>query len=201
MSESVVPREIFSLAAECVAAVRDETGVELDYTTLTLPVLDHYCRSVRRGPRWTDGARQTAHSVGAYFGEVVRRHFGARCRWVLDADGLHAWRLEFEEVFLCFNPLGSALESLLDGRALGWNAEFVTLAEAEDSLRERLDRLPGVSERDFFTLSVRIDVLETICEFLEQWEHARDDSRRPYGTTEYESRLAQIAADATAAFE
>ncbi len=201
MTDFQVPAEISSLAEKCVHDVHEELGFDLDYTTLTLPVLDHYCRSARRRARWSDHAEELAQSVGSYFGEVIRRHFGGGCRWVTSATGLHAWRLEFERCFLCFNPLGSALELLLEDAALGWNAEFVTHAEAESDLQKLLGRLPGVSEQDFYTLSVRSEVLETICSFLEQWERTRESPGHRYDTAAYEDRLAQLAANATMTFE
>lgn len=186
--------------------VRDELGFELDYTVETLPVVDHYCRQARRGARWPDGAEHLAETVGAYFGEVLRVHYGTGCRWHLGADGSHAWRLEFERFFLCFNPVGIALELLLEGKAHGWNADFVTLPEVADDLEAHLDSLPGVSEDDYYTLSVRSEVLETIQAFLELWQRAQAERdaaapQKTYRTADYEERLGQIQPDLSAEFE
>lgn len=186
--------------------VRDELGFELDYTVETLPVVDHYCRQARRGARWPDGAEHLAETVGAYFGEVLRAHYGTGCRWHLGTDGSHAWRLEFERFFLCFNPVGIALELLLEGKAHGWNADFVTLPEVADDLEAHLDSLPGVSEDDYYTLSVRSEVLETIQAFLELWQRAQAERdaaapQKTYRTADYEERLGQIQPDLSAEFE
>lgn len=201
MSHEDTPEEIAALADQCVRDVREALGFELDYTADTLPLLDHYCREARKGSRWSERAEHTTRSVGAYFGEVVRRRFEGSSRWVLDEDGAHAWRVEFEPVFLCFNPLGAVLELLLEGDALGWNAGFITHPEADEPLREKLARLPGVSEDDFYSLSVRLEVFETVYEFLLGWERSRKKSKAPYGRGDYERRLAQLGADATASFE
>ena len=41
------PNEVAELAAACVGYVRHGTGMELDFTVETLPVLDHYIRQTR----------------------------------------------------------------------------------------------------------------------------------------------------------
>jgi hypothetical protein len=195
MAQRKPPDSIISLAESCVQAVQENLSFELDYTIDTLPVVDHHCRMARQGEHWPHSAELLAQTVGAYFGEVIRRHFKDGCRWVLTADGPHAWRLEFEDCFLCFNPVGAALELLLEGSAHGWNADFVTLPEVEGALEEHLDQLPGVSERDFYTLSVRYEVLETIQDFLERWRVRKKKAPRRYETAEYERRLAQMHPD------
>jgi hypothetical protein len=146
-------------------------------------------------------AEHLAQIVGAYFGEVIRRRFNNACRWVLSADGPHDWRLEFEDCFLCFNPLGAALELLLEGPAHGWNADFITLPEAESDLETHLDQLPGVAEGDFYRLSVRYEAIETIQDFLGRWQVRRGKSPRRYETADYEERLAQMQPDLAVALE
>jgi hypothetical protein len=215
MGARETPQEVARLSEECVRDVREELGFDLDYTVETLPVVDHYCRTARKRSRWPDGAEHIAETVGAYFGEVIRGRFKKGCRWHLGAEGLHAWRLEFEHFFLCFNPLGAALELLLEGQAHGWNADFVTLPEVSEDLENHLDNLPGVSEDDYYTLSVRYEVLETIQAFLVLWQHAQEETRsaatdtgaasrtrlRKYRTADYDKRLAQLLPDLAAEFE
>jgi len=195
MAEQLPAAMIDELAADCVHDVREGVGFELDYTVETLPVVDHHCRTARTSDRWPDGAERLAQTVGCYFGEVIRRRFDGGCRWVLSAEGPHAWRLEFERCFLCFNPLGAALELLLEGPAHGWNADFVTLPEASPDVESHLDQLPGVGEGDFYTLSVRYEVLETIQDFLERWQAGRKNLPRRYETSYYEERLALMQPD------
>jgi hypothetical protein len=201
MAARETPKEVVQLSEECVRDVRDALGFDLDYTVETLPVVDHYCRNARKGARWPDGAEHIAETVGAYFGEVIRAHFKKGCRWHLSDDGAHAWRLEFERFFLCFNPVGTALEFLLEGQAPGWNADFVTLAEASGDLEAHLDTLPSVAEDDYYTLSVRYEVLDTIQDFLVRWQRGLDAPQRKYQTADYDERLSQIQPDMTAEFE
>lgn len=161
---------IASLAAECVTDVGSALDLELDFTPDTLPIVDHYCRSLAREP---DVIERASRTVGAYFGEVVRRRFD--CRWVLTPETSLLWRLEFERCFLHFNPVGVALELLLGGEIPDANAAYVTFPEATEALVPILDRMQPVSEEDYFTLSVRFEVLETIVDFL----MARKDDRQP----------------------
>jgi len=150
-----------SLAEECVRQVREAIDLELDYSADTLPLVDYYCRGLELDP---DVMEWAARTVGAYFGEVVRRRFG--CRWHVTAEGSLLWRLEFERCFLYFNPVGVVLELLLEGEVPGSNAAFVTFPEATDGLVPLLDRMPPVSESDNNNLSTRFEVLETVVDFL-----------------------------------
>lgn len=201
MAQRKPPAKIAKLSESCVRDVQEELGFELDFTVETLPVLDHHCRTARKGDHWPQQAEHLAQIVGSYFGEVIRQRFKHACRWALSADGPHAWRLEFEDCFLCFNPLGAAMELLLEGPAHGWNADFVTLPEASNAVETHLDQLPGVAEGDFYTLSVRYEVLETIQDFLGRWQVRTKSSPRRYETADYEERLSQMQPDLTTEIE
>ncbi len=183
--ESAPPR-IAALAQQCVEGAQELLDFELDLTVETLPVLDHYCRLLRAGPGWPDSAETMAQVLGAYFGEVVRRQYGSR--WHLGSESSHAWRLEFEDYFLCFNPMGVALEMLLEGDALGWNAAYLTWPEATDALQSRLSNLPQVSEEDFYSFSVRYEVLETVTDFLAGW--TAKDPPKIYDSSFYQEQIA-----------
>jgi hypothetical protein len=177
---------IEELARACVVLVRDDLGFELDFTAETLPVLDHFCRRYRTGPDWSDRAEEIAATVGVYFGEVLRRKFPFR--WHVSEKGYHAWRLELEPCFLCFNPLGVALELLLEGDALGWNACYLTWPDATEALRTRLGRMDQVSEEDFYAFSVRYEVLEAVADFLAGW--TAQDPPRVYDSRFYDDQIA-----------
>ena len=51
-------------------------------------------------------------TVGAYFGEVVRRMFP--CRWRMNSENPMKWTIEFEYVPLRFSPVGAAAEALVE---------------------------------------------------------------------------------------
>jgi len=152
---------IDTLSNDCVEAVRDSLGIDLDFTADTLPLADHLCRGLPRDPKTLE---QASRMVGAYFGEVVRRRFG--CRWHMATESSLLWRLEFEQCYLYFNPVGVVLELLFEGEIPGSNATFVTWPDAIEALAPVLDRMPAVSEKDYYNLSIRFEVLETVVDFL-----------------------------------
>src|SRR5207248_7823696 len=98
--EDPVPPRIREYADQAVAYVRSALGVALEYDSDTLPLLDHYIRSV------PDEQRATVELViatsGAYFGEVVRRRLGGR--WEATGDEAQ-WRVVLP-TGLNFSPTG-----------------------------------------------------------------------------------------------
>lgn len=195
MSEGV-PTLIEDLAAACVKAVSKALGVELDYTSDTLPVLDHYLLNVPRSGK-QELLDLIVPMAGAYFGEVVRR---ARpgCRWggVIDAvatEGVHPsqfWRLEFEHVFLHLNPAGAALEALERKAVEGWNAHFATLAESRGTLEEAFASTEGISSDDYHRLAVRFDSLEHALDVLTDLSRHRQQTERIYTAEDYSKAIA-----------
>lgn len=158
------PEAVAELAGACVRFVERALGIRLDYTPETLPVLDHWLRGGEARGR-QEVLALVAPAAGAYFGEVVRRSLGDG-RWHAPADDHASWRLEMTRSFLCFNPLGAALECALDGPAPGWRAHLVTLPADERELAALLDRTAHVREEDFYRLAVRWEVLEQAVGFL-----------------------------------
>ena len=77
--EDPVHARVREYAEQAVAYVRRAVGVALEYDSDTLPLLDHYLRTV---PELSAGQPATLKLVlatsGAYFGEVVRRLGGPR---------------------------------------------------------------------------------------------------------------------------
>jgi hypothetical protein len=158
-----------------VRFVSEAVGLTLDYTPDTLPILDHYLREGARGAS-AEIRELLAPAAGAYFGEVVRRGMSG-VRWHAPGDEYRAYRLEFEAFFLCFNPLGAALEVLLQGDALEWGATFQMLDEAREPVREALERSPELSPDDYYTLSVRFEVIEQVADLLSALESAQKTPR------------------------
>ena len=165
------PEAVRDLALGCSRFVRDALGVELDFTPDTLPILDHYLLQIARDL----GARDEALALivscaGAYFGEVVRRSLPGS-RWHLehhDEPDYSGWRIEFEHCFLCFNPVGAALEAVVGGARPGWNAHFALLPEDRPEVDASLDRSGGVREADYYRLTVRYEALEQALGVLER---------------------------------
>src|SRR5437868_7407822 len=93
------PPEVGELAEACIVYVERATGVRLDYTPETLPLLDHYVRTMRAElPTKDDLLALVAAPVGAYLGEVMRRALALA--WFTPPGDYRRWRVELEDVFL-----------------------------------------------------------------------------------------------------
>jgi hypothetical protein len=138
------------------------TGVELDFTPETLPLLDYYLVQVRSDK---DEVRSlVAAAAGAYFGEVVRANYP--CRWHAPAEDYGAWRIEFEQIFLHFNPVAFAHEAITGNEVVEGGTGFGVLDQDLDTVRAGLEALGTISEEDYFKLSTRFEVLATVVDRL-----------------------------------
>src|SRR5882672_5013996 len=128
------PQAVSDLADACVRFVQEALGLRLDYTSDTLPILDHYLHEAARGAG-PEVQALLAPAAGAYFGELVRQRM-AGVRWHAPNEDHQRFRLEFEAFFLCFNPIGVAMEVLRGGDAEGWGAHFGLLDEARATVEQ-----------------------------------------------------------------
>ena len=142
------PPAVAELAAACVRFVATKYKVPLDFEPETLSVVDQYVRDGRAElsakPETLDLLQA---SIGAYFGETLRRAFGAT--WFCDGDH-DGWRLDFTYVYLTLNPIGMAREALILGTADGWHAHLETDPGEREILEQRLASLGemGIQEAD-----------------------------------------------------
>ncbi|NLY95517.1 MAG: hypothetical protein GXY23_16005 [Myxococcales bacterium] len=150
-------REIAELAAGCILAVERVTGVQLDYTQDTLPILDHYLGEVKDAA--SDVQELVAAMSGAYFGEVVRRTLGP-ARWHLGSGDPHEFRLEFEDVFLSFSPVGIALEAIAREEVEGSGAHFDLRPSDRERVRAALELFGDTREDDYYRFGVRYEAIE-----------------------------------------
>lgn len=158
-----VPTHVQDLATACVASVKATIGVELDFSHETLPLLDHYARDVEAATE--EILQLVAPMTGAYFGEVVRRHLGS-ARWHAPPDEYPEWRLEMKHVFLCFNPIGTALEVISTADTDGWSSHLRTRKSDEVLVKHALKVFGDVREDDYYTFSIRFETIEQVFEGL-----------------------------------
>jgi len=148
---------IQDLTVACVTSVKNATGLELDLTQDTLPILDHYAELVD-SPR-DEVVSLLAPMCGAYFGEVLRRHLQDG-NWDCAPETPEDWRLRFEHCPLELNPIGVALEVLTRREAVGWGSHL-QMAPAERAKVDRaLSVFGDVREDDFFRFGVRFEGVE-----------------------------------------
>jgi hypothetical protein len=164
--DSAVPTQIREWAEACRVFVKEALGIELDFTPETLPLLDHYVRTKAKPA--TDEVRDLlTPTLGAYFGEVVRRSLDSEgVRWHTPNDDHANYRLEFEAFFLHFNPLGVAQEVLMEEDAEGFGAHFQILDEARSAVEDALSDSESVSEEDYYTFTMRLETLELVVSIL-----------------------------------
>ncbi|MCP4677098.1 MAG: hypothetical protein GY854_16600 [Deltaproteobacteria bacterium] len=184
------PEEVSVLAQRCLAHVKHRLDVELDYQNETLSVLDYFVQDVIKeegdgeAPPPGDGRRAhlvhlLAPTIGAYFGEVLRRVFP--CRWRLPSNDPNEWLLEFEHVPLRFNPIGAAAEALAEQDIESWQGAIATAPEEMEALGERLAAAPPVPDNEFFALTTRFEVLQ----IAEDWLRIRIAAMDPPGPEYY----------------
>ena len=180
------------LAGACVQAVHNALKLELDFTQDTLPILDHYARMATRPREEILGL--VAPMLGAYFGEVVRRSLGP-ARWHAPAEEPPEWRLEFETFFLHLNPVGVAVEAILQRDVEGWGANLTVLDRDRKAVNDAVELYGDVDEDDYYRFAVRFEVLEQVVRTLETRALERGEKPVHFGPEVY----AAAALDAEAA--
>jgi hypothetical protein len=161
---STVPEQVADLAASCARFVHAKYGVPLDGTSDTLSLIDQYVRDARADLRQDDPKLDLlSATIGAYFGEVIRRAWGANWFASGDYDG---WRLDLTHVYLTFNPLAMAREALTLRPAEGWHAHLEMDDAQKDEVERRLQALPAVDDEEYYLPSTRFDVVSLAVEAL-----------------------------------
>ena len=161
-----VPAEILELSESCRQFTLSAVGVELDYEVETLPVLDEYLRVAAAGLSDRPEARPVVtQAVAAYFGEVVRHRVDGF--WRHREDPNDPWELCARRALLSMSPLGIVLEILeRTTEHDGPSGELRLSPEDRKVADDRLGRIPPVSEEEYYLLSTREEVIETVYEAL-----------------------------------
>lgn len=159
MLEPVPPR-VREYADQAVAYVQRALGIKLEYDSDTLPVLDHYLRTV---PEDQPAALQLVVATsGAYFGEVVRRHLGGR--WELGAKEAD-WRIVLP-TGITFSPAGFVAAAIARADLEDLDSEITAPPRMMPYLQQALARMGEVSVDDYYSLCGRLDTLEHVHEVL-----------------------------------
>src|SRR5262249_25361010 len=116
--------------------------------------------------------------AGAYFGEVIRRKLPLR--WFAPQGEYRRFRVELENAFLSFNPIGVAIEALHLDSAEGWGAHFRMRGEDEKKAAAALAKLPEVEEEEYYAPSSRLEALEIIVDAI-----TGGNEERRYGPEDY----------------
>ena len=159
MLDSVPPR-VREYADQAVSYVRRALGIQLEYDSNTLPVLDHYLRTV---PEDQPAALQLVVATsGAYFGEVVRQRLGGR--WEL-ADEETEWRMVLP-TGLNFSPVGFVAAAIARADLEDLDSEIAAPPRMLPYVQRALARMGEVTIDDYYSLCGRLDTLEHVHEVL-----------------------------------
>jgi len=148
---------VMDLSVACVTSVKNASGMELDLTQDTLPILDHYAGLID-SPR-DEIASLMAPMSGAYFGEFLIRQLEDG-QWVTDPEDYTSWRLRFDRCSLTFNPIGIALEVLLGQDVPDWGAHIQAAPQDELRVAKALEVFGDVRDRDYYTFTMRFEAIE-----------------------------------------
>jgi hypothetical protein len=160
-----VPPRVREYADQAVAYVRRALGLTLEYDSDTLPLLDHYLRTVN-DLQGEGGKAETIQLVvatsGAYFGEVVRRRLGGR--WELGGKDIE-WRVVLP-TGLNFAPAGFVAAAIAQADLDDLDSEFDAPPRMRPHVQQALERMGEVTMEDYYSLCGRLDTLEHVHEVL-----------------------------------
>jgi len=158
--EEPIPPRVREYAEQAVEYVRRALGVTLEYDSDTLPLLDHYLRTVPTDQPTT--VQLVIATSGAYFGEVVRRRLGGR--W--EATGEEAdWRVVLP-TGLNFSPVGFVASAIAQADLDDVDSEIDAPARMKPYVQQTLARMGEVSVEEYYSLCGRLDTLEHVHEVL-----------------------------------
>ena len=159
-----VPARVREYADQAVAYVRRALGVTLEYDSDTLPLLDHYLRTIDSDVSAGQPAAVAlvVATSGAYFGEVVRRRLGGR--WEVSGEEVD-WRIVLP-TGLNFSPAGFVAAAIAQADLDDLDSEFDAPPRMRPYLADALQRMGDVTEDEFYSLCGRLDTLEHVHEVL-----------------------------------
>lgn len=186
--EQPPPTSLAELSNSCVTFVKRAIGIELDYSQDTLPILDHYLREARKHAQQPEVLAPLVATAGAYFGVLTTRQF--RGAYLHEAREYEQMRVQFSTIFLHFNPFGIAQEVLSQADAPGWNAHFSTLPDQRKVIEQSLDQGLRLCEEDYYSFSVRYEMLDQVVAVLLALEEQRERPRS-FGPAVYAASLGE----------
>jgi len=156
----VAPPRVREYADQAVSYVQRALGIKLEYDSDTLPVLDHYLRTV---PGDQPAALQLVVATsGAYFGEVVRQRLGGR--WELGSEEAE-WRVVLP-TGIHFSPVGFVAAAIAKADLDDLDSEIAAPPRMLPYVQQTLARMGEVTIDDYYSLCGRLDTLEHVHEVL-----------------------------------
>ncbi len=195
---------VFDLARRFSEQVRRALNFDLDGTPTSLAIVDHYLSTARNESRAAILSLLAA-GAGAYFGELLRDHFGAF--WIGDGNDPRRLRLLLAPQFVYLAPVDMAYQAVL-GEPLapddprqptgvpldsGFHLRQQSTGEEESDhafIHAQLEQLPPLPEDQFYSLTGRFETLELIVSRLAHRLHMQDYPPRLLTLDDYLQTLA-----------
>src|SRR5690606_523444 len=160
-----------------------------DFSPETLSIVDHYAAEARKllktRPELSD---LTSQALGAYFGEVVRRSEGGL--WLVPSPNFHDWRLCGSFAFVSINAIGVGYDALYGSTDHhGPSSAFKVAPEDQQTVNDRLDRLPPVPEAEYFTLCTRFEAMQVVMETVRGEQARRGYDEITFSADDYSGEL------------
>lgn len=198
------------LARRFAEQVSRALSFDLDGTPTSLAVVDHYLKTARNEARPAI-LSLLAGGAGAYFGELIRDHFGAF--WIGDDKDPRRLRLLLAPQFVYLAPVDLAYEAIVGGpladddprqpQGAGLDTSFHLRQQAladqisdHEFVHDILSQLPPLPADQFHSLTGRFETLELIISRLAHRLHTRNERPRLLTMHDYLEVLA--APDLTA---
>ena len=164
-----------------VSAVREAVDYGLDYSIETLPVVDHYVSLIQKDSQTRDEVViLVASMAGVYFGEVLKRRFGAE--WHLhDTSDPFTWELFFTSCPLAIRPVHISYEIITRREDSAIDSSLRTAPARQKILYDYFESLGQVTEDEFFSFSGRTEILMAALDLLSEIERfiAEQEGRSP----------------------
>ncbi len=159
--DSDVPQKLREYAETAVNYVRIAVGVAPTYDSDTLPLVDHYLSSVPADEPATIALM--VQTVGAYFGEVVRRNLGGR--WDGGSAIHEDWRIILP-TGLSFSPTGFVAAAIARTDLEDFDSTLDAPERMKPYVQQALSRMGEVPQDEYYSLCNRLDTLEHVHEVL-----------------------------------
>jgi hypothetical protein len=153
------PAQVAEYAGHAVAYVQRALDFTLEFDSETLPVLDHYLRTVPHDS--PAAARLIAATCGAYFGEVLRRELGGY--WDLASGDPCEFRLVLPGG-LTVVPAGLTLAAIERSDAVDLDCQLHPPLRLRSLVAQIVAQMGDVSEETYYSLCGRLDSLAHIVE-------------------------------------
>lgn len=160
------PPAVTDLVGCCIEYAKTATGLSLDLTAETLPILDHYLDLARAdGTSSRETLSLLGRVVGAYFGQVLCQTIGGF--WRVPSPNIHDWQFCARRAFLSLNPIGVGYDALCKGEEHEGPSSALKLPPEDRSLvQQRLESLPPVTDSDYYLTTTRFEAIEFVVDTL-----------------------------------